>query len=469
MPKNLVVIVLDTLRHPGWFPGLEDGSAMPFLRRLAGEGIEFSNAIASSCWTPPSHVSLLSGTDPWLTHFHVASGTSEIPSNPFLGELWAKRGGVSAAFSANWLVAPEVGTARGYDFFNRGLPTWLSSFVLQGVQVAGFEQLLYGRIQRLAASGKQTGSGSFDRILQFAGTAVHQAIRPVYSGTQVVRAVRKFVRIRDRRKPLHLLVNLMEMHEPYVPPLNRSTQGLDLEYLPTVNLARHTQALAHWGTALEMMQPYAAAGRRLDQALEQLVRVLRAEGVLDDASLLVASDHGQALGEHRGSFGHAFFLFDELVRVPVHYFEFRGGQVQLERTRRPEWVDLRHLFDLLVSRGIEEREIPIDRILADSLERRGPAAAFWEGPAPHPPRGFLLSPPRSSYHRSIRVFGSEGSCSLDDSGHALEALPDSPHVTEALLQYAEKAVGRSRATAGAATFGRRDAGVDRRLRSWGYD
>jgi arylsulfatase A-like enzyme len=469
MPKNLIVIVLDTLRHPQWFPGLADGSAMPFLRKLGTEGVEFSNAIASSCWTPPSHVSLLSGTEPWLTHFHVASGTSEIPSNPFLGEIWAKRGGETAAFSANWLVAPEVGTARGYEHFNPGLPTWLSSLVLQGIQVAGFEQLLYGRVLRLAASGKRTGSGSLDRFLQFTGTAAHQAVRPIYSGAQVVRAVRRFLKQRDRQRPLHLLVNLMEMHEPYVTPPHRSTGGLDLEYLPTVNLARHTQALAHWGNSLQMMEPYAAAGQRLDQALEQLIGVLRSEGVLDDASLLVASDHGQALGETLGSFGHAFFLFDELVRVPAHYFEFRGGQARLEPTRTSEWVDLRHLFDVLATRGIEGQETPIPQILGESLERRGPAASFWEGPAPHPPRGFLLSPPRSSYHRSIRVFGPDGSCSLDDSGRALDLGTKADPPVERLLQYAEKAVGRSRSTAGSGAPGRRDTEVDRRLRSWGYD
>jgi arylsulfatase A-like enzyme len=469
MSKNLVVIVLDTLRHPHWFPGLEDGSAMPFLRKLGSEGVGFSNAIASSCWTPPSHVSLLSGTDPWLTHFHVASGTSEIPSNPFLGETWTKRGGATAAFSANWLVAPEVGTARGYEHFNPHLPTWLSSLVLQGIQVAGFEQLLNARVERLAAAGGRTGSGSLDRFLQFTGTAAHQAVRPMYSGEQVVRAVRRYLRHRDRTRPLHLLVNLMEMHEPYVTPPHRSTGGLDLEYLPTVNLARHTQALAHWGDSLQMMEPYAAAGQRLDQALEQLIDVLRKDGVLDDASLLVASDHGQALGENHGSFGHAFFLFDELVRVPAHYFEFRGGQARLEPTQTPEWVDLRHIFDVLATRGIDEKETPIPQILAESLDRRGPAASFWEGPAPHPPRGFLLSPPRSSYHRSIRVFGAEGTCSMDDTGKPLDIAAEPGPPPDRLVQYAEKAVGRSRSTAGTSAPGRRDTEVDRRLRSWGYD
>ncbi|MFZ3355132.1 MAG: sulfatase-like hydrolase/transferase [Thermoplasmata archaeon] len=469
MPRNLVVVVLDTLRHPQWFPGLADGSAMPYLRKVSSEGVAFSNAIASSCWTPPSHVSLLSGTEPWLTHFHVASGTADVPSNPFLGEMWTKRGGTTAAFSANWLVAPQVGTARGYEYFNPGLPLWIANLFLQGVQVVGIEQLLYARVQKLANSDKRSGSGSLDRFLQFTTSAAHEAVRPIYSGVQVVRAVRRFLRRRDRRKPLHLLVNFMEMHEPYVTPPHRSAGGLDLEYLPTVNLARHTLALEHWGSSLDMMEPYAAAGRRLDQALELLIGLLRNDGVLDDASLLIVGDHGQALGENQGSFGHGFFLFDELVRVPAYYFEFKSGQPHLEPTQTSEWVDLRHLFDVLVARGIEERETPISQILTESLDRRGPAASFWEGPAPHPPRGFLLSQPRSSYHRSIRVFGPDGSCSLDDSGHAL-ALGAQPNAPPAqLLQYAKMAIGRSESTAGASTPGPRESEVDRRLRSWGYD
>ena len=469
MSKNLVVIVLDTLRHPRWFPAFEDGSALPFYRRLEGEGVSFANAIASSCWTPPSHVSLLSGSDPWLTHFHVASKTSKVPDSPFLGDLWHRRGGSSIGFSANWLVGPDVGTARGYDRFNPGLPTWLSGLVLQGIQVVGFEQYLYSRIQRMAARTGGNGGGGIDGLLQFGGTALHRAIRPAYSGRQVVRAVHRSLQGWDRRTPLHLFVNLMEMHEPYDPPAGRPSRGIDLEYLPSVNLARHTQVLAHWGPSLRMMEPYAAAARRLDAALEALIGTLRTGGVLEDATLLVISDHGQALGEHHGAFGHAFFLYDELVHVPAVYLEFRGGRPSLPAARVDEWIDLRHFFDLMVARGIEERDQPVRTILDESLARRGPAAAFWEGPPPHPPRGFLLSAPESSYQRSVRTFGPDGSCSLDDHGSPLDLGVEAPAAPDYLVAYAEKAVGRSRATAADSAPGRRDSQVDRRLRSWGYD
>ena len=469
MPKNLVVIVTDTLRHPGLFPGLADGSSMPFLRGLAAQGVDFSRAIASSCWTPPSHVSLLSGTDPWLTHFHVASRTSEVPSQPFLADLWTRRGGTSAAFSANWLVAPQVGTARGYEHFNAGLPTGLAGLALQGIQVIGYEQYLYARIQRMATYLPGRPTNRLDRWAQFGGTAFHRAVRPLYSGGQVARAVHRYLRRRDRTLPLHLFVNLNDMHEPYDPPAGRTSPGLDLEYLPSVNLARHTQALAHWGGTLRMMDPYAEAGRRLDAALESIVADLRSDGVLEDATMLVVSDHGQALGEHSGAVGHAFFLFDELVRIPACYFEFRGGRPVLAPVRNDAWVDLRHLFDLVKARGIEERDDPIDRVLSESVARRGPAAAFWEGPTPHPPRGFLLSAPRSTYQRTVRVFGDEGSCSMDDRGNPLDLGTPAGPAPDALIQYAEKAVGLSRATAAPEDRGQRNAAVDRRLRSWGYD
>lgn len=467
MPKNLVVIVLDTLRHPDFFPALREGTVMPFFRALTAEGVVFSHAIASSCWTPPSHVSLLSGTDPWRTHFHIASGRTEVPDNPFLADRWRERGGRSLAFSANWIVAPEVGDARGYDTFNPGLPTWLSGLALRGLQVAGFEQLMYSRILRRMRDPAVPPGGLVDGLLQVSGTVAHRVVRPLYAGALVTRALSRSLKSTSRTEPLHVFVNLMEMHEPYSPPPGRRAKGLDLMYLQSVNLARHTQALDRWGESLGMMTPYEQAAGRLDRALRWVIHRLRAAGILDDATLLVVSDHGQGLGEHGGFFGHAFFLYDELVRVPAVYLEFRHGEPSLPAERLDPWVDLRHLFDLLVARGVEGAESPIAQCLADSVARRGPAAAFWEGPAPHPPRGFLLSAPPSSYHRSVRVFSNEGSVALGDGGLVSydgnrSAIPDS------LAEYAERAIGRS-ATASSAPAGRRDPEVDRRLKSWGYD
>jgi hypothetical protein len=343
----------------------------------------------------------------------------------------------------------------------------LSSLVLRGLQVVGFEQLMYARIVRRVIDSKP-GLGRFiDGSLQQGGAVIHRVVRPLYSGMLVARSLASYLNARSRSHPLHLFVNLMEMHEPYLPPRDRSTSGLDLTYLPSVNLARHTQALEHWGERLGMMVPYRDASFRLDRALQNIVERLRASGVLDDATMLVVSDHGQGLGENGGFFGHAFFLYDELVRVPATHLEFRHGEPIGTGRRVDAWVDLRHLFDLAVARGIERSEAPTERLLEASVAQRGPATAFWEGPPPHPPRGFLLSAPTSSYHRSVRVFSDGGCVSIERNGpvridEPAGVLPDS------LVPYAERAVGRT----GAGPIvpgGRRDPEVDRRLRSWGYD
>jgi arylsulfatase A-like enzyme len=62
---------------------------------------------------------------------------------------------------------------------------------------------------------------------------------------------------------------------------------------------------------------YRNALRYADTALAQLIEGLRTRGLLDDTLLVVCGDHGEAFGEHRGNFGHTFFLYEENVRVPL--------------------------------------------------------------------------------------------------------------------------------------------------------
>ena len=52
---NLVVIVVDSLRHD---------APMPFLDRLASEGVAFENAVSAAPWTLPSLTTMLTGLLP---------------------------------------------------------------------------------------------------------------------------------------------------------------------------------------------------------------------------------------------------------------------------------------------------------------------------------------------------------------------------------------------------------------------
>ena len=61
---------------------------------------------------------------------------------------------------------------------------------------------------------------------------------------------------------------------------------------------------------------YNAAVASADAAAGKLIAVLRARKLYDDALVIVASDHGQGLGEH-GEETHGVFLYDETIHVPL--------------------------------------------------------------------------------------------------------------------------------------------------------
>jgi arylsulfatase A-like enzyme len=54
----------------------------------------------------------------------------------------------------------------------------------------------------------------------------------------------------------------------------------------------------------------------MDHHLGRLLQSLRAAGRYDDALIIIVADHGETFGEH-GLFGHARWLYEELLRVPL--------------------------------------------------------------------------------------------------------------------------------------------------------
>ena len=54
----------------------------------------------------------------------------------------------------------------------------------------------------------------------------------------------------------------------------------------------------------------------MDECVGGLLKHLKSQGVLDDTIVIVTSDHGDLLGEHR-LLHHEFVLYDPLIRVPL--------------------------------------------------------------------------------------------------------------------------------------------------------
>jgi len=477
--RNLVVIVADTLRHPQPFD-VGGRPSMPFLDAFARDATVFDRLFASSSWTAPSHVALLSGASPWETHFHVPGIGPRSPRAESLADRWGKAGGVSVAFSANFLVAPALGTATGYTRYNPNFRSGLAGYMQLAVTFGGYERALWGAYQRRFGAHAGPVSRMWESATRWGGTGLYKSINQMRTGDAVIRALSKFLRQRalnaDRAKtPLHLFFNIAEPHEPYLVGQNGGAPGIPttLGHVPSINLARFNDLLVSRGESAWFTEAYRASLAATDRVFHELIETLRRAGVLDNAVLMFLSDHGQNLGEH-GFYGHGFHLYDELVKIPGYLWEFQNGQPIGHTAPPEEWVDHRHINDMLSACRAEGGDVDVHDLLEASLARRGPAASFYEGPGPRPPDGLVVKAPRSAPFRLLRIQRGGATAMLRSTTRGEEITPVSADstdpVTEELAEIGRRIL-QVDAMQGANAPGSitLDAQVDARLKSWGYD
>ena len=475
--RNLVVIVADTLRLPG--PLETDGRPlMPFISALAKDGLVLPRLFASSSWTAPSHVSLLTGSDPWQTHFHMPSAGRRAPEVESLASRWTKEGGVSAGFSANFLVAPQLGTATGYTRFNPGFPSGLAGLAQLTCTLFGYERFLYDGMGGSTGRPHSSLGRAWESSAQWVGNGLYKSINSMRVGDTLIRALHGFLRRRGpaNPNPLHLFFNIAEPHEPYLPGQNGGPVDAPrtLGHLPSINYARFNDLLVDRAQPDPFFDAYRHSLTATDDVLRRLIGTLQRNGVLDNAVLAFVSDHGQNLGEH-GFYGHGFYLYDELVKIPGFLWEFRDGKPLPLAPPALEWFDHRHLFDVLASAVPDGPPLDVAGTIDGSLLRRGPASSYYEGPGLRAPDGLVRKAKRPDAYRLLRVQrGSETSLFLSNTtgGDVRPIGADSPETaSDELGEIARHILTNEIASAGGAagTATAMDAQVDARLKSWGYD
>jgi arylsulfatase A-like enzyme len=280
---SFILVLVDTLRadHLGSY-GF-DGEISPNLDRLADQSFVFTNAFAPAPWTKPSVASLFTSLYPEIHgitdhdgHYWAlpenGAAASRLPSEAVtLAEVLRAGGYRTAAFVAN----PWLGSRHGFD--------------------QGFE--LYVR-------GERT------RIL-----------------LQRARAWLKGLAAEQR---YFLYLHLMDVHAPYDAP---EPDYDALRPSPSLGADRRLSQQEH--DAIPFHQPeghslngpdrwrlkawrahYAAGVRALDRRLAVFLERLRRSARLDDAVLVITSDHGEELLEH-GGWNHGATLFEEQLHVPL--------------------------------------------------------------------------------------------------------------------------------------------------------
>jgi len=303
-PSTLVLITSDTHRadHLGAAPGSVD-VATPTLDALAARGVLFSDCLATTNVTNPSHAALLSGLHPAETGIlHNSLPLGERAAT--LAEAFAAAGWRTAAVvSARHLGHPTSGLGQGFDRMS-----WPDG----------------------------GGSRSAEDSLPLAQAALDAA---------------------DGR-PLFLWVHLFDAHGPYKPPARWARrywpddsdpydEQLPEPEVPASVLPPELSGLRDfsWPAAA-----YRGEVSRLDEALAPLL----ARGRVADGLVALTADHGESFGQHGIWFTHAG-LYPESIHVPL-VIAFPGASAGRVSDTPVGHLDL--AATLLELAGVDARGVP---------------------------------------------------------------------------------------------------------------
>jgi len=291
-PPDILLVVLDTTRADFAPAGPDAPLPTPNLSRLAAEGVRFTRAFSTSCWTLPAHGSLFTGLVP---SEHGATWSSErLPDGvTTLAEQLRAAGRRTGAFSANPWITPEFGFEQGFEQFFVG--------------DADRHPMKSGLVHSFPALFSPLGAAT---LYEDAGGLVVASEALTFLGSDDGAAF--------------VFLNLMEPHLPYIPLdrflaaspdsgwNRRSLDAVDQELLRDLGPGGERSRREIDG----LRRLYAGEVAYVDWLLGRILDRLEDANRLDDTVVVVTSDHGENLGQHP-PLDHQLGLFDTLVHVPL--------------------------------------------------------------------------------------------------------------------------------------------------------
>jgi arylsulfatase A-like enzyme len=317
--RNVLLIVWDTVRAGNLSLHGYSRRTTPHLERLASRGTRFDLAFATSPWTLPSHASLFTGR--WPHELGVDWKSPLRPDVPTLAEYLAARGYDTTGFVANFeYCSRETGLSRGFAHYE-DYPIDLYDTFTRYV----------GLINRIEVPTEAcVVQKLLEKVFGWSWDLVPRAREHAKRGVAVDRAFLDWLSWQQPRgRPFFAFLNYNDAHTPYEVP-DPLPPGFGLR--PASCHDRIT--LWHWNMLekaslsehdLQMaVDVYDDCISYLDRRLAGLLDELDRRGVLDDTLVIVASDHGEHIGDHL-LFFHGCSLYRQLVQVPLVIVDPKGG------------------------------------------------------------------------------------------------------------------------------------------------
>jgi arylsulfatase A-like enzyme len=315
---NIVLIIMDSVRAANLSCYGYPRKTTPQIDNLATVSTLYEEAYSVGCWTLPVHTSLFTGLYP--TSHGVLVSQDALPGNvQTLADQLRKAGYHTASFSSNPYISTVTGLTRGFDTV---VDLW------QEVKPRGIQRTKMSRlIKRLESFGAATRPAIWGlRKLQKLRAMLKGRKDEADKGARLTnQSVKEWLGQSEKfQQPFFIFINYMEVHEPYKAP-----GGHRMKYVPKKYSAFRASQISNYQEVaeqastqrgkedLEILQGlYDGELSYLDQLVGDLIQHLKTLGVLEDTALILTSDHGDSLGEHK-HVGHRVELYDELLHVPL--------------------------------------------------------------------------------------------------------------------------------------------------------
>jgi len=282
-PKNLVLILIDDLRHDAMGCAGHPFLETPHIDRLAREGVRFNNAVVTTALCSPSRATILTGQ---YAHRHrVVDNNHAIPAGTIFFSQYLQASDYDTAFVGKWHMGHESDEPRpGFDHWVsfRGQGTYLPGRAKINVNGQLREQRGYitDELTDYAVEWLNQRKASSPFFLYLSHKAVHADFVP---------AERHQGRYAQAEVPLPS--TLADTPENYVgkprwvKDQRNSWHGVDFAYHGTLDVR-------------DYYRRYCETLLAVDDSVGRVLSALTDLGVLDDTLVVFMGDNGFCFGEH---------------------------------------------------------------------------------------------------------------------------------------------------------------------------
>jgi len=271
---NVVLLTIDTLRRD--VLGCYNGSNLtPFIDTLQKKSIKFTNAYSTGPYTQASFPAILTST--LYLEYGRQKGLSK--KRTLISEVLQKEGITTAAFHSNPYLSGFFGWNRGWNKFYDSMEDEVD------------EKVPYIKAQEIN-----------EKVDKWLGSNY------------------------KKEKPLFLWTHYMDVHEPYVPNkkyIDIVDPSLDISEDEMFSLFKNVllkRDVSDSGKVELLKKLYLAHVREIDEAVKNFFEILEKNGILEDAVVILTTDHGEEFNEH-GGLSHDGKFFQELIHIPMVIYD----------------------------------------------------------------------------------------------------------------------------------------------------